>query len=260
MASGALTRFIQLTETALHTSLQERLVAASLAALIVVLAGYLLVRGLAVDLRAVGDRTLALLDLRAAPPPPPVRQRVEQAHSKAKKLAASPRNLKNQATKIVVAPPVVPLPAPPPVIAAPKAGLGMAPSNGASNRPGPGQGAGGEGDGLGGGGDGDGDGDIAPVQIKGRLKFSDLPEDVRAAGAEITLGVRYRVYVDGSVGECVAVKSSGNAEVDQRICRLIEQRFRFRPARDIDGTPHRGFITETHSWGVDRSDDAPAPQ
>jgi protein TonB len=243
----------------LHTSVQERLVAASIAALIVLLAGYALIIGLSVDVRSVGDRTLALIDLPAPPPPPPPRQRVERAHSKAAKQAPSPRNLKNEASRIVVPPPVIPLPVPPPIIAAPRAGLGMAPSNGASNRAGPGQGAGGVGNGLGGGGDGDGDGDdIPPRQTAGRLKFSDMPADMRAAGKGGSVEVRYRVGVDGRASECIATKSSGNAELDQLTCQLIEQRFRFRPSRTSDGEPVSSLIVETHSWYVDRSDEAPA--
>jgi protein TonB len=244
---------------ALHTSVQERLVAASIAALIVMLAGYALIIGLSVDVRGVRDRAITLIDLHVPPPPPPPKQRVEKAHSKAAKQAPSPRNLKNEATKIVVPPPVIPLPAPPPIIAAPRAGVGMAPSNGASSRAGPGQGAGGEGNGLGGGGDGDGDGDdIPPRQTGGRIKFSDMPADLRAAGVGGAVDVRYRVGVDGKASECTATKSSGNAELDRFTCQLIEQRFRFKPSRDSDGNPVPSFIVETHSWIVDRSDDQPS--
>lgn len=233
--------------------------AASIAALIVMLAGYALIVGLSVDVRSVRDRALSLIDLHAPPPPSPPKQHVEKAHSKAAKQAPSPRNLKNEATKVVVPPPIVPLQAPPPIIAAPRAGIGMASSNGASNRAGPGQGAGGEGNGLGGGGEGDGDGDDTPPrQIKGRLKFSDLPADLRATATDLSVGVRYQVYEDGTVGECKVTKSSGSAELDQRTCQLIEQRFRFKPGRDSKGEPFVATYVETHSWAVDRSEDPPS--
>lgn len=238
-------------------SVRERLIAAMASAAIVLLVGYLLVNGLHVPLRGVRDQAMALLNLQPPAPPPP-KPRVEKAPSKAAKRAPSPRNLRNAATKVVVPPPLVPLPPPPPVITAPKPGSGMAPSNGASSRPGPGQGAGGEGDGLGGGGTGDGEGDdLAPRQIKGRLKFSDLPPDLRAAAKGLSLDVRYRVGVDGRASACTTTKSSGSAELDQLACQLIEQRFRFKPSRDSDGNPVPSFIVETHSWFIDRSPDDP---
>ncbi|WBO21597.1 energy transducer TonB [Sphingomonas abietis] len=234
--------------------MRERLVAALISALIVTLTGYLLVYGLTVPLGHVRDRAITLLALHSPAPPPPPKPRIERAPSKATRRAPSARNLHNEATKVVVPPPIIPIPAPPPIIAAPKAGIGMAPSNGASDRAGPGQGAGGQGHGTGGGGTGEGDGDdIAPRQIKGRLSFSDLPADIKAAHRGASLDVRYRVGIDGRVSGCTATRSSGSAELDQLACQLIQQRFRFRPSLDPDGRPVPSFVEETHSWSIDRS-------
>jgi protein TonB len=183
-----------------------------------------------------------------APPPPQ-----EQASAPAADKAASPRNLKNQATQIVV-PTVILLMPPPPVIVAPRAGLGSAASNGAADVPGPGQGAGGVGDGTGGGGSGGsgaGGGGAGPRQIKGRLSSSDLPDGVLPDGGEISVGVRYAVEVDGTVGACRAERSSGIAVVDATVCRLIQQRFRFKPARDRGGQPVASTIVETHGWIIE---------
>lgn len=247
---------------ALHTSVQERLVAASIAALIVMLAGYALIVGLSVDVRGVRDRAIALIDLHAPPPPPPPKQRIEKAHSKAAKQAPSPRNLKNEATKIVVPSPVIPLPAPPPIITAPRASVGIAPYNGASNRAGPGQGAGGEGNGLGGGGDGDGD-DIPPRLVKGKLKYSDLPKSLQDTGAGSTasasyiVGYHFRVGIDGRTSDCTVTRSSGSAELDHLVCQLVEQRYRYKPSRDFAGDPVSSWVVETQRWDIDRSDEQP---
>lgn len=181
-------------------------------------------------------------------PPPP-----QRARTSAPKDAPAPAALRATATA-VVAPPVPIVLAPPPVVAAPVANVGSAASNGATNVPGAGQGAGGFGDGLGGGGlGGQGLGrapgpETEPRQIRGRLSQRDLPDGLLAPGAEASVGVRYTVLTDGTVGDCVVTKSSGIAALDPVPCRLIRERFRFRPARDGWGRPVNAQIVETHTW------------
>ncbi len=128
----------------------------------------------------------------------------------------------------------------------------MAAFAGASDRPGPGEGAGGQGNGAGGGGYGDGDGDVPPRLIKGRLKFSDLPPDLRDGGIAGTVSVRYDVDISGRVGDCIITASSGSAELDKLTCQLIQRRFRFDPSRDPEGQPVRSTIEENHRWEIDR--------
>ena len=41
------------------------------------------------------------------------------------------------------------------------------------------------------------------------------------------------------------------AALDTLVCRLIERRFRFRPALDGEGRPMRVTVVETHSWTVE---------
>lgn len=191
------------------------------------------------------------------PPPKQPKREVRKNERPAAKGAPSPRNLKNKATP-VVAPPVVPLIKPPPIVVATQAGVGQAAQTGASDRPGPGQGAGGFGNGNGGGGDG-GDGDgavVGPRQIRGKLSFRDLPEGLLPPGGEARVGVRYVVNVDGTVSGCRADEPSGIPRLDALACRLIEQRFRFRPALDRAGHPVRATIVEAHSWFV-REDGGP---
>jgi protein TonB len=241
---------------AMQASVQDRVVSALGTALILALLGYLLFVGMAVNIRTQADRAIALLDLRVPPPPPPHKRQPVRPKLSRSSSQASPPNLRNKAAPIVVPPPVIPLPRPSPVIVSPRAGTGMAPSNGASDRPGPGQGAGGQGNGLGSGGDGDGDGgDQAPRQIKGRLKYSDLPADLRDAGRHFTVAVRYEVETDGRVGDCAVAHSSGSAELDSITCQLIRQRFRFEPSHDADGRAVPSTIEENQSWDTDRADD-----
>ena len=233
--------------------LRERLIGAAGTAAMIGLTGAGLLWGLAASRTVMRRAELPLIDIRLAPPPPP-RPEVVPVKARAAREAPAPRDLKNQATAVVVPPPILrpPLP-PPPLIAAPRANIGLAVQTGASDRPGPGEGAGGIGDGSGGGGDGDGEGDVPPRQIRGRLRYSDLPPGLREQGVGGSVGVRYSVEVDGRVGTCTVTASSGTAELDQLTCRLIRERFRFKPLRLADGSVAGSNIVESHSWYVDRS-------
>jgi protein TonB len=235
--------------------LRDRIVAAVGAVLVVVALGLSLLFGLRTSVSAMRDTIVVLLDFKT-PPPPPLRHEPPEAARMARpaRNAPSPRNLRNKPTDIVVPPPlVIPPPLPQPVVAAPVAGTGAAPSAGASDRPGPGFGAGGEGNGSGGGGDGDGEGegdDTPPIQIGGRLKFGDMPPELRVLGETRWVSVRYRVNIDGRVSDCIVTRSSGNPRLDAVTCSKIEERFRFRPSRDSDGTKVRSIVVETHQWRV----------
>lgn len=244
----------------MRTSVQDRLLGALGAALVVTTLGWLLLSGLSVEIGARTERLMTLLDLHA---PRPLRPKPPVPRPAARKASgrSSPRNLRNKATEIVVPPPPSPPPIVPPVVSAVKPGVGMAPSNGASDLRGPGEGAGGEGNGTGSGGEGDGDGsgDVPPRQIHGRLSYADLPRDLREAGVAGTVFVQYAVEPDGRVGECVVMESSGNAELDETTCRLIQQRFRFDPSRDGQGRPIESQVTKRNYWIVPRDGDPPRP-
>jgi protein TonB len=87
-----------------------------------------------------------------------------------------------------------------------------------------------------------------PRQVAGRLSMADLPEELRESGFRGRVWVNYRVEADGSVTNCRVTRSSGNRGVDQMTCRLVERRFRYRPARDEVGRPFWGNIEEFHDW------------
>lgn len=233
-----------------------RAVSAALSAGLTAAIVALLVFGFGVQRTLEEAPGLLAIELDSPPPPPRPKERPERRSSTkaAPKDEAGMRNLKNKATAIV-APPVVPLIVPPPVVAAPTADIGSAAQTGASPFPGPGRGAGSYGDGLGGGGtggDGDGSGDgeavVGPRRTAGRMAFADLREGLLAEGQEAAVRVIFTVLASGSVTGCRIDRSSGNPSIDSLTCRLIEQRFRYRPARDRDGRPVRSMVRETHTW------------
>lgn len=239
----------------MYTSARTRVISA-LAALLIVAAGIAaLVAGLAARMTAHERRQAlaAILPLRDPPEKPRTREVPAKAESTAAKGRPSPPNLRNKATQIVAPPPrLPPLIVPPPVVTAPYAGTGAATQSGASDRAGPGRGAGGIGDGDGGGGHGDGDGYgegvTRPRQIRGRLRFSDLPPDLREQKAGGELKLQYRIGIDGRVSDCRILVSSGRPSLDATTCRLITERFRFRPSKDARGNPVPSIMVETHGW------------
>src|SRR5436190_2035752 len=148
---------------------------------------YAMIFGFALTLPAVREDRMKLIDILAPPPPPPVPPpRPRDTGSRRREGAASPANLRAQATEVVAPKPVVPLPTPPPVVG--------------------------------------------------------------EAGGGGTVSVRFTVEVDGHVGRCVVDRSSGNRLLDDTTCRLIQQRYRFRPSLDPSGRPVRSQIVEDHSW------------
>jgi len=235
---------------------RDRLRAAIPTGVIVGGLGYALVLGLGIAPSSTGpSEALDSFDVTPPKPPPPPPVQPKRIESHRPRGAAAPPNIRSQATPVVAPPPLVVLPPVSPVIAAPVAGTGADPSQGASDKPGPGTGAGGIGNGTGSGGSGDGDGygdETPPRRIRGRIKDSDYPEAAADAGASGTVQVRYFVNVDGRVSGCVVTRSSGNAALDETTCRLIEQRYRYDPSRDADGRPVRSIIVVNQDWVLER--------
>ncbi|WP_298089614.1 energy transducer TonB [uncultured Sphingomonas sp.] len=231
--------------------------------LVVGLLGAALVHGLDVRIAAPAeDEGLSVFSV-APPPPPPVRVVPERIPSQRAAGRASPRNLRSKATEVAAPVPIIVLPVIPPIVTAPVPRAGNDPTAGASDRPGPGTGAGGLGDGDGAGGDGDGDGDgyaleTPPRRIAGRIRDSDYPEAAADAGAGGTVSVRYYVETNGRATHCSVTRSSGNAELDDVTCRLIEKRFRYDPSRDADGRPVRSIIVVDHDWQFEREPAQPS--
>ena len=176
-----------------------------------------------------------------SPPPPPPPDDVEQG-------AAAPPS-RGIAELPSPPPPPAPLARPTPAEVAVDPGSGQ--SSGLGAAPGSGAGQGGEGNGSGAGGAGSGRGAglvMPPQRIEGALTNADYrraraPED--AAG---TVLVGFRVRSDGRVDRCSVIRSSGYAEFDEATCRLIEQRFRFRPARDESGRAVDWTIRTEYTW------------
>ena len=183
---------------------------------------------------------LVAIDLTEPPPPPPPDD-VEQG------AAAPPSRGATEAPS--PPPPPAPLASPTPAEVAVDPGSGQAGGLGAAPGSGAGQGGEGSGSGAGGQGSGRGAGLVTPPQrIEGALTNTDYRRARAPEGAAGTVVVSYRVRTDGRVDRCAVTRSSGFAAFDEATCRLIEQRFRFRPARDESGRPVDWTIRTDYTW------------
>lgn len=170
--------------------------------------------------------------------------------------AASAANLKKASAPREAPKRIVKVPAKVALPAAPNAGKGQENDAGAANTPGAGSGAGGVGSGFGSGnnGEGTGGGGIAARAklVRGRITNADYPPSARAARQGGTVATHLNVDTDGRVSKCRVIKSSGNADIDAITCRLIEQRFRFEPARSKAGQPIADVTGWQQTWWLER--------
>ena len=225
-----------------------------------VLLGYALVTGLGFEVVRTAGENLKLIDVRPEPPPPRVEEsRPAKAAAPKEEGAASPQSLRAKPSPVVAPKPRIRLKVPPPLPTVEKKTPippGSATSAGVSSLPGPGSGTGGVGSGIGSGGQGSGTGGgggaSRPVRLRGGISNSDYPHSARLAKAGGSVSVLFTVDKNGRVGGCRPVRSSGNPDLDATTCRLIEQRFVYKPATDAQGRPVEALVrtTFTYNWVV----------
>ena len=184
-----------------------------------------------------------LIDIKQPPPPPPPPPEPRSDRAREEEGAAGK---KAEPIPLVAPKPKIVVPAKPPVVAAPIAGIGASANAGAATA-GSGPGAGGSGSGRGGGGSGDYSG-YSPARLirnVGRRDYRALAADRLPSGSAM---VSLRVQTDGSATNCRVVRSSGDSIVDSGLCPLLTQRLRFRPAQDNRGRPIPYTLEYVATW------------
>lgn len=89
---------------------------------------------------------------------------------------------------------------------------------------------------------------IVPRRIRGEITTRDFPRsgaqqrDGRSAIYQMDVGT------DGRVTGCRASEPSGLPDLDALMCRLIQSRFVYEPARDANGRPVPGVAGWKQSW------------
>ena len=184
---------------------------------------------------------LRVFDVTQPPPPPPeIVQPEKQPEQKPNQPSPpSPRNVKSEATEVVAPKPRIALPLPVPMAVSETPGQGTQSTQGASTA-GPGTGAGGSGTGTGAGGGG---GYVtAPRLLTPVLTGRDFPQPLLRSwprGGQLFL--RLRIDPTGTVSQCIVDRGTGVASIDSAVCALVQQRFRYSPARNQSGQAVAGW-------------------
>jgi protein TonB len=221
---------------------RERAFALAAVVLVQLGIGAVLLRGFRVDLARRDDIVQQLIAVtlpKPPPPPPPVQPPPRPRHHQAAAPKAEPKPLGGS-------PGPAPAHAPPSVTPVVAVRPTVAPSGGGSGT-GPALGAG-AGGGTGGNGYGADEGGTDLEQIAGEITSRDYPRDLRDAGVGGRVRFTFTVEPNGRVGRCTVTRSSGVAELDALTCRLVQQRFVYRPSTDRYGRPIADEVDGEHDW------------
>jgi protein TonB len=224
---------------------RERIIALVAVALVQLGLGAVLLSGFRVDVLRQSDLVSRLIEvtLPKQPPPPPPIVRVRPRPAK-HETAAAPKAAPKPIGGSPGPHPSHALPVPTPIVAVhPTA---AASGGGSGTGPALGSGAGGGTGGQGFGGEDEGGTDL--VQIAGAITPSDYPPDLRSRGIGGRVGMVFTVGPNGRVTSCTVTRSSGVPELDSLTCRLIQQRFRYRPSTDRYGRPIADEVEGEHDW------------
>ena len=224
---------------------RERATALAAVVIVQLVLGFVLLNGLHVDVSHPRDlvERLVSVTLPKPPPPPQPPPRPVQPRPKPKHQEAAP---KAQPAKLGGSPGPKPAHAPPSVTPVVAIRPTAAPSGGGSGS-GPAIGAG-AGGGTGGNGNGDDEGGTDLEQIAGEITPSDYPSNLREAGVGGRVSFVFTVEPNGRVGRCTVTRSSGVPQLDALTCRLIQQRFVYRPSTDRYGRPIADEVEGEHDW------------
>ena len=208
-----------------------------------------LLSGFRVDVARTRDSVEQLIDLslpqpppRVRLPPPPKPAHHEQRAQAAPKAAPALLGGSPGPRPAHVAPAVTPVVAVRPSAPAAGGGSGTGPALGS-----------GSGGGTGGNGNGADDGGGTDLeQIAGEITSRDYPRDLRDAGVGGRVLFVFTVEPNGRVGRCTVTRSSGVPELDALTCRLVQQRFVYRPSTDRFGRPIEDEVDGEHDWVAGR--------
>jgi protein TonB len=210
---------------------RERVYALAAVVVVQLVLGFVLLNGLRVEFArsAVAVERLIEIALPKAPPPPPppvvAAAKTKNSTSAAPKAEPKPLGGSPGPQPAHAPPSVTPIVAVRPTAAPSGGGTGTGPALGS-----------GAGGGSGGNGYGEGDGGTDQELIAGEIRPSDYPQHLANSGHR-RVSVTFTVTVTGRAAGCRVTRSSGIGELDGLTCRLIEQRFRFRPSTDRFGRP-----------------------
>lgn len=204
-----------------------------------------LLSGFRVDVSRPGDVVDRLIEIALPkPPPPPPAPPPRPATKVAQRASPAP---KAAPAKVGGSPGPARSPAPPsvtPVVAVRPSAAPAGGGTGTGAAFGSGSGGGTGGNGYG----GSGEGGSELEQIAGAILPSDYPRHLRDSGVGGRVEFTFTVGPSGRVTRCAVTRSSGVAELDALTCRLVQQRFVYRPSTDRFGRPIADEVDGEHDW------------
>ncbi len=230
-------------------SRRQQIASGSGAVLAVVAIGFGLASGLDLDVVRKVSEAISAVAIPAPPPPEPIVPQTVPSDAASGKASAANQHAKAApvAAPKTKLPPIIP-----PITAAPLPANGNDASAGATPNPGAGSGAGGRGDGTGAGGSGSGTGGGSKaVWQSGIIRDRDYPAAASRARVGGEVEVRFTIQPTGRVTGCRVTRSSGDAALDATTCRLIQERFRFKPATDAAGDAIASAYGWRQSWWLE---------
>ncbi|MGB7405445.1 MAG: energy transducer TonB, partial [Pacificimonas sp.] len=87
-------------------------------------------------------------------------------------------------------------------------------------------------------------------KIAGTITDDDYPRAARQRRSEGEVTVNYDITTGGRVVNCRVVGPSGDVDLDATTCRLIRERFRYRPATRA-GQPVADVAGWRQSWWLE---------
>ena len=82
----------------------------------------------------------------------------------------------------------------------------------------------------------------------GLFTAADYPVNALKDGRMGRAHVRLRIDEAGAITECSILRSSGSTELDAATCKVLNERAKFEPARDVDGKATRGIVVTAIRW------------
>jgi protein TonB len=89
-----------------------------------------------------------------------------------------------------------------------------------------------------------------PIPITSHAVTSDDYPDLSVRlHEEGVVKIKYLVQVDGTVGECAVIRSSGSSRLDAAACAMVKRRWRFMPATE-KGKPVAAYLLADVSFTI----------
>jgi TonB family protein len=89
-----------------------------------------------------------------------------------------------------------------------------------------------------------------PRLVSGAIGNDDLPLAERKKKDKREVGIRFLVTADGRVTRCAVSRASGSSALDSLACKLAEERFQYRPARDAAGERREAWLDHVITWQI----------